>query len=363
MISDLTKLTLNRVPPAPSLQAFNAADELALQRLQQYSNAEGPWLLVNDAFGALATALSVKNLDWWNDSAMGREALDHNLAAHKAAAPRIIESPTELRDQYRLVILQAPKSLTLFEWQLSEIGKRLTPDGQCWVLGMVKHLSRGHQGVMQQYFSSVDPGLAVKKARCVTLADPVPKQAPISAQEYSIDGLTLVALPGCFSEAKPDPGALAFLAEFDQLPSVDRLVDLGCGNGVLALSYLRRHPTSQAILIDESLQATASAAASAERNGYPVQIHHANGLTRLGLSAIPLILCNPPFHQSTTLTTDIAHSLFKQAASALSAEGEFWVVGNRHLNYHKTLKRWFTRVTAVSQHPKFVVFRCTVPKP
>ncbi len=36
MISDLTQLTLSRVPPAPTLQAYNAADELVLQRKQVY---------------------------------------------------------------------------------------------------------------------------------------------------------------------------------------------------------------------------------------------------------------------------------------------------------------------------------------
>lgn len=362
MISDLTQLTLSRVPPAPTLQAYNAADELVLQRLQTHDGPNGTRLLVNDAFGALATALAATDSDWWSDSAMALEAMNRNISANRAVAPRIINAPDDLKAEYALVILHAPKSLSLFEWQLSHIARHLMEDGQCWVAGMVKHLSRGHQKVMQRYFRQVEPGLAVKKARCVTLASPVPGLVPEPAREYIAGDATLVSLPGCFSESRPDPGALTFLAEFDQLPEVDRFADLGCGNGVLALNYLHRHPSSQAILIDESRQATASAAASAERNGHRVDIHHNNGLAGLGLTGLPLILCNPPFHQSTTLTTDIAHSLFEQAAGALSAQGEFWVVGNRHLNYHKTLPRWFSRVTAVSQHPKFVVFRCTGPK-
>jgi 16S rRNA G1207 methylase RsmC len=106
----------------------------------------------------------------------------------------------------------------------------------------------------------------------------------------------------------------------------------------------------------------ASAAASAERNERHTEIHHANGIGGLSLSQAPLILCNPPFHQSTTLTTDIAFSLFEQSALALASDGEFWVVGNRHLDYHKALGRWFKQVETVSRHPKFVVFRCTGPK-
>lgn len=369
MIGDLNQLTLSRIPPAPALQAYNAADELVLQRLQMRDSTAGPLLLVNDGFGALATALTSANPDWWNDSAMAGEALKLNLSVNKASSPRLIASSDDLKTHYALAIVHAPKSLSLFEWQLSQIAGRLAEGGQCWVACMVKHLSRGHQKVMQRYFGQINPGLAVKKARCVTLTDPHLQgsselaHAADLTHDYVAGQVRLVSLPGCFSETRPDPGALAFLAEFDQLPAVDRFVDLGCGNGVLALNYLHRYPHSKAILIDESRQATASATASAARNRHQVHIHHNNGLSGLGLTDLPLILCNPPFHQSTTLTTDIAHSLFEQAAGALAGSGEFWVVGNRHLNYHKTLTRWFSQVTPVSQHPKFVVFRCKAPRP
>ncbi|MEX2365956.1 MAG: hypothetical protein WD601_05085, partial [Pseudohongiellaceae bacterium] len=184
MISDLKQLTLNRVPKAQTLQAFNAADELVLQRLQAYDGPSGPWLLVNDAFGALATVLSATDLDWWSDSAMAREAMGENISANQAAAPHLIDSPDDLSTQYALVILHAPKSLTLFEWQLTEIARRLIAGGQCWVTGMVKHLSRGHQKVMQRCFSQIDPGLAVKKARCVTLSNPISNVLPEPARDY-----------------------------------------------------------------------------------------------------------------------------------------------------------------------------------
>lgn len=362
MTTDLSQLNLCRVPPAPELQAYNAADELTVQHCQHNEVAAGRWLLVNDAFGTLATALSADYLDWWNDSAMAREALDRNLQVNNGKTPRIITSTTDLDEHYAHVIIHAPKSLALFDWQLNEIRQRLINGGQCWVPGMVKHLSSGHQKVMKRYFANINPGLAVKKARCVSLSNPIPGSTLLSTSEYTVNGITLVNHPGSFSESHTDPGALAFLGVFNMLPAAERFVDLGCGNGILALSYLKQTPNALAILVDESRQATASAAASAERNGLRAQIHHANGLSSLGLTDLPLILCNPPFHQSTTLTTDIAHSLFEQAAEALAVDGEFWVVGNRHLNYHKSLRLWFAAVETVSRHPKFVVFRCRQAK-
>lgn len=361
----LDTLNLTRVPPATQLQAWNAADELFLQRLAEADPSPGSILLVNDAFGALAIALAEQVAGWWNDSAMARSALETNSKANQTALPPVFSEADELGDDYAVIALHAPKSLTLLEWQLAQLAPRLAADGCLYVLGMVKHLSRGHQNTMARYFQDVRPGRAVKKARCVELRQPVPHLTPPTPKRYeSLEHLVMVNHPGSFSEKAPDPGALAFLQHFDALPEAKTVVDLGCGNGILALTYLNRHPGARGILIDDSYQAIASSRDSAVANGLSEQVEviHNNGLDGLELSNLPLILCNPPFHQSNTVTDDIAEMLFVQAHAALAPDGAFWVVGNRHLDYHRRLKRWFSQVSVMSRHPKFVVLRCERPR-
>lgn len=358
-------LPLTRVPPNPRLQAWNAADELLLRRLAEGPEAPESVLLVNDAFGALAVALGDRVRGWWNDSAMAWVALTENCRANAVAPPLRIAAPDDLADRYESIVLQAPKSLTLFDWQLAHLAPRLDSGGCLYVLGMVKHLSKGHQNTMARHFGDVRPGHAVKKARCVELRDPARSTPPPRPNRYpGPNGLTLVNHPGSFSEGNPDPGALAFLEHFDRLPAVDTVLDLGCGNGILGLSYLRRHPAACAILVDESVQAVVSARDSAGENGLDsrVEVIHNHGLAELDLPPLPLILCNPPFHQQTTLTDEIADTLFVQAHRALAPGGEFWMVGNRHLDYHRRLKRWFGQVGVVSRHPKFIVLRCEQPR-
>ena len=363
--SVFASLNLTRVPPAPKLQAWNAADELLLSRLADDPEAPDTLLLVNDAFGALAVALGDRIPGWWNDSAMAEAALTANCQANATPPPPLVTSPQDLSDRYEGIVLQAPKSLALFDWQLAHLAPRLKPDGRLYVLGMVKHLSRGHQNTMARYFRNIQPGHAVKKARCVELREPIPSVHPPTSKRYqSPNGLTLVNHPGSFSESSPDPGALAFLQYFSELPTVDTVLDLGCGNGILGLSYLRSHPQARAFLVDESAQAVASARDTARENGLSrnVEVMRNHGLNGLDLPEFPLILCNPPFHQQTTLTGDIADTLFQQAHDALAPAGEFWMVGNRHLDYHRRLKHWFGDVGVVSRHPKFVVLRCRQPR-
>lgn len=352
--SDFSSFNLQRVPADPQLQAWNAADELVLSRLLPNDDAI---LLVNDSFGSLAVALDQAAIGWWSDSAMARQALQQNSDCNQCQLPTIIQSSNELPNEISCVIIQVPKSVALLDWQLGQLATRLTASGKVYALGMVKHLSDGHQKAMRRWFAQIHPGRALKKARCVELTEPQQAKA-IQAQHYrSADGLELINEPGCFSAQQPDPGASVFLQYFDRLPSANRVLDLGCGNGILALSYLQRHLSSQAIGIDESAQAIASARASAKVNGLSdrLELIHHNGLTNLDLNNLPLVLCNPPFHQESSLTDVIAEQMIASAAQSLAETGELWLVGNRHLNYHLRLKRYFHQIETLSSHPKFVV--------
>ncbi|PTY36666.1 hypothetical protein BGP77_05070 [Saccharospirillum sp. MSK14-1] len=345
---------MQRVPADAQLQAWNAADELLLSRL---TTNDDNLLLVNDSFGSLAVALNQRVTAWWNDSAMAQQALQENCARNQSNLPKLIHSTDDLPNELTCAIIQVPKSVALFDWQLGELATRLTPTGKVYALGMVKHLSDGHQKAMRRWFDQNNPGRAVKKARCVELTEPLMVEAVQAQHSSTDDGLQLISEPGCFSAQKPDPGALAFLHCFNRLPKVNRVLDLGCGNGILALSYLRRHLHANAVGIDESAQAIASARASAQANGLSdrLELIHNNGLTDLNLTDVPLVLCNPPFHQDTSLTDTIAEELIKSAAQVLGKDGELWLVGNRHLGYHQRLKRYFRIVEVKSSHPKFVV--------
>lgn len=346
--------SLQRVPADAQLRAWNAADELVLSRLTPDDNNI---LLINDSFGSLAVALDQRVSAWWSDSAMAYQALQQNCARNQRAVPKLIHSSDELPDYIGCAIIQVPKSVALFDWQLGHLTKRLAASGKVYALGMVKHLSEGHQKAMRRWFGQINPGRAEKKARCIELSEPLSAEMVQAHHSRTEDGLSLVSEPGCFSAQKPDPGALTFLHHFNRLPNVDRVLDLGCGNGILALSYLIKNPSANAIGIDESAQAIASARASAQANGLSkrLELIHNNGLANLDLKDLPLVLCNPPFHQDTSLTDVIAEELIQSAAQSLAKDGELWLVGNRHLGYHQRLKRYFRVVEVQSSHPKFVV--------
>ncbi|MDM6867274.1 methyltransferase, partial [Escherichia coli] len=69
--------------------------------------------------------------------------------------------------------------------------------------------------------------------------------------------------------------------------------------------------------------------------------------------------CNPPFHQQHAITDHIAWQMFNDARRSLKYGGELYVVGNRHLDYFRKLKRAFGNCTTIATNNKFVILKAT----
>jgi len=74
-------------------------------------------------------------------------------------------------------------------------------------------------------------------------------------------------------------------------------------------------------------------------------------------SSAELIINNPPFHQQHVVGTQLATKMFCDAKRVLKRGGELWVIGNRHLGYHHTLKKLFGNSELIASDSKFVVLR------
>jgi len=68
------------------------------------------------------------------------------------------------------------------------------------------------------------------------------------------------------------------------------------------------------------------------------------------------VVCNPPFHEKHTITDEIANRMITQSANILKKDGRLFLIGNRHLKYHITLKKFFKSVKPLANNNKFVLF-------
>jgi 23S rRNA (guanine1835-N2)-methyltransferase len=167
-----------------------------------------------------------------------------------------------------------------------------------------------------------------------------------------------------FSRERLDVGTRLLLQHMPSASGANDIIDLGCGNGIVGMLAAQQHPGATLRFIDESYMAIASARANFMQLPSPQNPAHfiiGNGLQECDAKQADLILCNPPFHAGHAVGDASAMAMFGEAARVLKEEGALWVVGNRHLDYHIKLKRWFKRVELAASNNKFVVLKATGP--
>jgi len=364
MTTPMGAFTLQRQPHAPHLplQAWDSADSFLLELLtDDYRDIT----VVNVAFGALTVSLNDRVQQSWSDSEQAAIACRRNATLNGLDADNLmthwLPMSHNIAEPRGVIVLKIPKSMALLHWQLQSLSA-IAPEGaELWLAGMDKHIRKSQFDAVAQYFGPVNPLKGRKKAR-VWQATNAKQSAmpPRFTPGYVLPNtdIMLAQTPGIFCGNQLDMGTRLFLDSLHQLPKAALVGDLGCGNGVLGLAYLKKHPDAEVVMVDESAMAVACAEENLLRAFGESQRSHAFQADAMPLSAdrpFDLIVCNPPFHQGTTVTTELAQDLFKSAETSLRPGGQLWVVANRHLQYHVVLKKLFGRCTTVTGDSKFVI--------
>jgi len=266
-----------------------------------------------------------------------------------------------------LVLLRLPKTLAALEVIADAVARAADPSVQLLGGARIKHLNRAMNDVLLSRFASVGASLGQQKSRVLVAAQPKssPAAIPGRMQWHADLSITLCALGGVFGGTSVDRGTRFLLGFADQFPSAGQVLDLGSGNGVLAVMAARRHPEAQVTAVDDSRDAVRSTLATAAANdvGDRVRVCHTDRLKAAPACVEPgsvdLVLCNPPFHRGTTRDSSAAYAMFADAARVLRPGGELWVVFNSHLPYLPNLRRVVGRTTVVGQNPRFTVTRST----
>lgn len=365
------QLQLDRFPPGQktrSLQAWDAADELLIQYVwAQQPSVQQPLLLVNDQFGALACALHTYGVIQWSDSWISMLASRHNLAQNQLSdVPQI--SSTEACPSFGQVLLKLPANHSFLRYQLRRLKTLLAPGAQVIAAAKAKDIHANLLRIFAEEIGPVAASLTEKKCRLITAVNDAGLPAP-TTPEFPLRWQTSLPSPAgpqpvllvneanVFSREQLDIGARFFLEHLPMVEPGQRVIDLGCGNGVIGLTVLLQQPAAQVLFTDESFMAIASA-----RQNVEAHCPDADALyqvddsmsSQADLSA-DWVLCNPPFHQQQAVTDHIAWQMFADARRVLKVGGRLRIVCNRHLDYGDKLSRLFGGCIHVASNAKFSV--------
>lgn len=369
-------LQLHRWPlnqPNSSLQAWDAADELlilhAQEAISQFTlqhQRQPTLLLINDSFGALSCALSDCTQFQINDSVLAAQGTLYNRQQNNIADSGLqqLSSLAPYPAQPDIVLLKLPNNHSYLQYVLQQLASVVTPQTLILASAKAKDISRNVLAMFDNTLGPASASLTVKKCRLIqcsfstllpgAAAVQFPLAWPLEHTEF-----TVVNHANVFSREKLDQGARFFLQHLPEIKSAQRVIDLGCGNGVLGLALLSQYSDFQLVCCDESYMA-ADSARQTIANNLPDKLALCEFIVDDCLSqqqdkSADIVLCNPPFHQQHAVTGHIASQMFTDAKRVLQQGGRLRIVANRHLGYADVLKRLFGNCQQLAADPKFVI--------
>jgi 16S rRNA (guanine1207-N2)-methyltransferase len=172
--------------------------------------------------------------------------------------------------------------------------------------------------------------------------------------------LRLQTQPGVFAHRDLDEGT-RLLIEAMQVSPTARVLDWGCGYGVIGIVAAKLATRGHVTLVDSDIRATRLTQRNLETNG----VENAEIVLGDGVHDLPpktrfdVILSNPPTHSGREVLDDLVASAYK----ALRPRGRLYLVINRLLSLRREVDSVFGNSETVARHKGFVVIRAVkVPK-
>lgn len=175
-----------------------------------------------------------------------------------------------------------------------------------------------------------------------------------SYQHAQLGDLTIFSLPGVFSAAELDVGTALLLSTLER-PLKGRVLDMGCGAGVIG-SYIKQHnPSVNLVMTDIHALAIASAERTLAENQLEADVLASNVFSQIE-GKFDLIISNPPFHDGVDTAFRAVSELIQQAKWHLNEGGELRIVANAFLPYADLLDQHFGSHQVLAKTNKFKVY-------
>ncbi|ELY3468388.1 16S rRNA (guanine(1207)-N(2))-methyltransferase RsmC [Cronobacter universalis] len=252
-----------------------------------------------------------------------------------------------------------PKNKPEAQFQLMNLLSLLPVGADVFVVGENRSGVRSAEAMLEEYctLNKIDSA-----RRCGLYHGRLEKQPAFNAEgwwgEYHVDDLTIKTLPGVFSRDGLDVGSDLLLSTLSP-HTKGKVLDVGCGAGVLAAVLASHSPKVRLTLCDVSAPAVEASRATLAANGFEGEVVASNVFSEIK-GRFDMIISNPPFHDGMETSFEAAQTLIRSAVRYLNIGGELRIVANAFLPYPNVLDETFGNHEVLAQTGRFKVYRAVM---
>jgi len=333
------------------MSAFTPASEVILRHSDEFTTRHVLFAgdLQDDLPAQLETALSrVHTQQYHHWQNLSRRLGDQAVYSLVAGADDVADCTT--------LIYFWPKNKPEAQFQLQNLLSLLPVGSDIFVVGENRSGVRSAETMLA-------PWVTLEKIdsarRCGLYHGQLDQQPAFDASQfgnsYALNDMTIHTLPGVFSRDGLDVGSDLLLSTLSP-HTKGKVLDLGCGSGVLATALAQHSPKVRLWLCDVHAAAVEASKATLAANGLEGEVFASNVFSDV-TGRFDLIISNPPFHDGVQTSLDAAHNLIRGAVKHLNSGGELRIVANAFLPYPQVLDEAFGSHEVLAQTGRFKVYR------
>ena len=256
-----------------------------------------------------------------------------------------------------LVVILLPRARERLDMLLNALRASIAEPLECWLAGAGREGIRGARSILARHAEEVVQRDSARHCKLYGgwLVPGVDGSSPEDfLRSSALDGREFLTLPGVFSHGRLDSGTELLVEALRREPPGGRVLDLGCGGGVLSVWLASRG--ARVTAVDNSATALWCTRRSLEHNGLEAEVLASNGLASVR-GAFDTVCTNPPFHEGAGHNPGLTRQWLQQAPRYLVSGGQLLLVANRGLPYADVLERSFSRAEVVREDRRFQVWR------
>lgn len=269
---------------------------------------------------------------------------------------------------FDVVYLRTPKSKALLNHLLLSSMKLLKPTGRLVCVGFNDEgIKNTFKKIEKAFGELVEQELLGKGLRIAEFSLVNADESQIEDREYNVVkdisnelSIKLQSKAGIYGAEKIDQGSLFLcetVLEHCGEKSVDKILDIGCGNGLISLVLAQYFKGSEFIATDNNITAVTLCEQNFVANNVKGSVVLDDCANTLPSQEFSLIVSNPPFHQGFETSENLTIRFLEATERLLSRKGEAWFVMNRFLKVESLAKKTKLQLDLMNENNHFKVLR------